>query len=156
MLELLSQAQQHCDDHVNMEEAIPRMLQDVYPNTEVSINLITDGQATLNGGTSFRTCELEQGLWEDTACEWQYMSFSTTYTDLAPALFVDFDYAIENLNHSDMTAPRAVRVIAAQCTSQRAAMFLVVASNDLKMVFDDIDSWFVHMCAVSDDIYEDA
>lgn len=126
MLELLSQAQQHCDDHVNMEEAIPRMLQDVYPNTEVSINLITDGQATLNGGTSFRTCELEQGLWEDTAY---------------------FDYAIENLNHSDMTAPRAVRVIAAQCTSQRAAMFLVVASNDLKMVFDDIDSWFVHMCA---------
>ncbi|CAN9196352.1 unnamed protein product [Alternaria alternata] len=88
MLELLSQAQQDCDDHVNMEEAIPRMLQDVYPNTEVSINLITDGQATLNGGTSFRTCELEQGLWEDTA-----------------------------------------------------------SSNDLKMVFDDIDSWFVHMCA---------
>lgn len=63
--------------------------------------------------------------------------------------FADFDYAIENLNHLDMTAPRPVRAIAAQCTSQRAAMFLVVASNDLKMVFDDIDSWFVHMCAVS-------
>jgi len=64
--------------------------------------------------------------------------------------FADFDYAIENLNHLDMTAPRPVRAIAAQCTSQRAAMFLAVASNDLKMVFDDIDSWFVHMCAVSD------
>lgn len=61
----------------------------------------------------------------------------------------DFDYAIENLNHLDMTAPRPVRAIAAQCTSQRAAMFLVVASNDFKMVFDDMDSWFVHMCAVS-------
>ncbi|KAL1801512.1 hypothetical protein ACET3X_001854 [Alternaria dauci] len=126
MLELLSQAQQQCDEHINMEEAIPQILQEVYPNTEVSIDLITDGQVNLVCGTSFRTCDLEQGLWEDTAY---------------------FDYAIENLNHLDMTAPRAVRVIAAQCTSQRAAMFLVVGSKDLKMVFDDIDSWFVHMCA---------
>ncbi|KAI4656693.1 uncharacterized protein J4E78_006584 [Alternaria triticimaculans] len=126
MLELLSQAQQQCDNHHNMEEVIPRMLEDVYLNTQVSIHQTTDSHITFAGGTRFRTSELEQGLWEDTAY---------------------FDYAIENLNHLDMTAPRPVRAIAAQCTSQRAAMFLVVASNDLKMVFDDIDSWFVHMCA---------
>jgi hypothetical protein len=71
------------------------------------------------------------------------------HTDLCLIAFADFDYAIEKLNHLDMTAPRPVRAIAAQCTSQRAAMFLVVASNDFKMVFDDIDAWFVHMCAVS-------
>ncbi|KAI4710911.1 hypothetical protein J4E89_004501 [Alternaria sp. Ai002NY15] len=126
MLELLSEAQQQCDNHHNMEEVIPRMLEDVYLNTRVSIYQTTDSHITLPGGTSFRTSELEQGLWEDTAY---------------------FDYAIENLNHLDMTAPRPVRAIAAQCTSQRAAMFLVVASNDFKMVFDDMDSWFVHMCA---------
>ncbi len=69
MLELLSRSQQQCEDHMDMEEAIPRMLEDVYPNTQVSINQITDNQITLDGGTSFSTSELEQGLWEDTACK---------------------------------------------------------------------------------------
>jgi hypothetical protein len=69
MLELLSRSQQQCEDHMNMEEAIPRMLEDVYPNTQVSINQITDSQINLGGGTSFSTSELEQGLWEDTACK---------------------------------------------------------------------------------------
>lgn len=70
MLELLSEAQQQCDNHHNMEEVIPRMLEDVYLNTRVSIYQITDSHITLPGGTSFRTSELEQGLWEDTACRW--------------------------------------------------------------------------------------
>jgi GAF domain-containing protein len=69
MLELLSRSQQQCEDHMDMEEAIPRMLEDVYPNTQVSINQITDSQISLGGGTSFSTSELEQGLWEDTACK---------------------------------------------------------------------------------------
>jgi GAF domain-containing protein len=74
MLELLSQAEQQCDNHLNMEEMIPRMLKDFYLNTDVSINQTTDSQITLDGGSSFRISELEQGLWEDTACEWASMA----------------------------------------------------------------------------------
>jgi hypothetical protein len=152
MLELLSEAQQQCDSQVNMDEEIPRLLQEVYPDTKISINQIIDNKIALDGGTSFRTSELDQGLWEDTACKWQYADISVTFNDLALTASTDFDYAIEKLNHSDMTAPRAVRAIAAQCTTQHATKFLVVASNDFKMVFDDVDSWFVHMCAVSNEI----
>jgi hypothetical protein len=132
-----------------MEEAIPRMLEEVYLNTEVSINQTIDSKIILGGGAKFRTSELEQGLWEDTACTWQRTDPCVTFTDLALSSTTDFDYAIEKLNHLDMTAPHVIRAIVAQYTTQRAAMFLVIASNDLKMVFDDIDSRFVQMYAVS-------
>jgi CheY-like chemotaxis protein len=125
MMELISNAQQQCDDHVDMEEAIPNMLREAYPGTTVCIHHSGDGVISF-GGTTFRTAELEHGLWEDTAY---------------------FDYLIEKSNHSDMTAPRPVRAIAAQCTSQRMPTFIVVACNDFRMVFDDVDSWFVHICA---------
>jgi hypothetical protein len=135
-----------------MEEAIPRMLEEVYLNTEVSINQTIDSKIILGGGAKFRTSELEQGLWEDTACKWQRTDPCVTFTDLALSSTTDFDYAIEKLNHLDMTAPHVIRAIVAQYTTQRAAMFLVIASNDLKMVFDDIDSRFVQMYAVSSKI----
>ncbi|EDU40979.1 conserved hypothetical protein [Pyrenophora tritici-repentis Pt-1C-BFP] len=123
MLELLSYAQQQCDEYADMEQAIPNMLRQVYPDAQVTITQAINGQIILDSGTTFLSSKLEQGLWEDTAY---------------------FDYAIKTMNHLDMTAPRAVRAIAAQCTSQRAPTFLVVACNDLKMVFDDVDSWFVN------------
>jgi signal transduction histidine kinase/CheY-like chemotaxis protein len=125
MMELISSAQQQCDNHVNMEETIPELLREVYSGTTVSLHHTRDGQVTL-GATTFRTAELQLGLWEDT----QY-----------------FDYIIEKANHLDVKTSRAVRAIAAQCTNQRTPTFLVVASNDFRMVFDDVDSWFVHMCA---------
>lgn len=128
MLELIAHAQQQCDEYIDMEQAILEMLREVYLDTQVSIHKTTDGQIHLNGDTSFQTCKLEHGLWEDTAY---------------------FDYAIEKLNHLDMIAPRPVRAIAAQCSSERVPTFLVVACNDLKLIFDDVDSWFVTMCAVS-------
>lgn len=127
MLELLCDAQRHCDEHANMEEEIPKMLQQTYPGMEVHIIQTMDGRIVLEGGTVIPTCELEQGLWED-----------TDY----------FDYAVNKLNHLDLTATRAVRAIAAQCASQRIPTFLVVSCNDLKIIFDDVDSWFVQTCAV--------
>lgn len=128
MLELICDAQRHCDEHADMEQEIPKIVQEIYPGMEVVIRKTTDGCISLESGTTFSTCELEHGLWED-----------TDY----------FDYAIEHLNHLDMTAPRAVRAIAAQCASQTVPTFLVVACNDLKRIFDDVDSWFLQACAVS-------
>ncbi|EMD93386.1 hypothetical protein COCC4DRAFT_191892 [Bipolaris maydis ATCC 48331] len=127
MLELICDAQRHCDEHADMEQEIPKIVQEIYPGMEVVIKKTTDGYISLESGTTFSTCELEHGLWED-----------TDY----------FDYAVKHLNHLDMTAPRAVRAIAAQCASQTVPTFLVVACNDLKRIFDDVDSWFVQTCAM--------
>ncbi|KAL6712165.1 hypothetical protein ACN47E_000042 [Coniothyrium glycines] len=126
MLEFLDQAQKQCDDDVDMEALIPNILRDVYPSAHVSIHRTTDDQFELQGGTIFKPSELEHGLWED----YRY-----------------FDSLIEDSNHLDMVAPRIVRVISAQCASQRIPTYLVVGSDDFKVVFDDVDSWFIHMCA---------
>jgi hypothetical protein len=128
MFQLIYDAQRLFEEHANMEQEIPKMLQEIYPGMEVTIQKTTDGRISLGNGTGFSTRELEHGLWED-----------TDY----------FDYAIQQLNHLDMTAPRAVRAIVAQCSSQCVPTFLVVACNDFKRVFDDVDSWFVQTCAVS-------
>ncbi|KAH7383212.1 hypothetical protein BKA66DRAFT_463353 [Pyrenochaeta sp. MPI-SDFR-AT-0127] len=126
MLEILTKVQKLCDEDVNMEEVIPEMLREVYPSTTVAIHQATDGKIDLEGGTIFRTSELEHGLWED--CNY-------------------FDYVIKELNHQEMVASRVVRVISTQCVSQRTPTFLVVGSKDFRLVFDDVDSWFVQMFA---------
>ena len=124
--ELLTIAHKRCEEDVDMEEAIPALLREVCPSTTVDIHRTTEEQITLDGGTVFRTAELENGLWED--CEY-------------------FDYMIEALNNQAMVAPRVVRVISSQCASQRIPTFLLVGSKDFRIVFDDVDSWFVSMCA---------
>jgi signal transduction histidine kinase/ActR/RegA family two-component response regulator len=126
MLELISQFQKQCGEGADMERLIPDALRQVYPSTTVEIHKTMDGHIALSGGTRFQTSELEQGLWEDSEC---------------------FDYVIEQRNHEEMVASRAVRIIASQCVSQRTPTFLLVASKDFTQVFDDVDSWFVHMCA---------
>lgn len=126
MLELLSIAQKQCDGDVDMTKAIPEILRETYPGSTVGIHRTSDGQIVLNGGTVFKPAEAENGLWED----------------------IDhFDYVIKEHNHHGMVASRAVRTISSLCASQRIPTYLIVASNDFRMVFDDADAWFIHMCA---------
>lgn len=126
MLELLAEAEKQCSKGVKMEEYIPEMLRTKYPTASVRICKSAAGEILLEGGTVVKTDELQSGLWED-----------TDY----------FEQVIQDSNHRDMVAPRIVRVIAVQCASQRMPTFLVVGSQDFRDVFDDIDSWFVMMCA---------
>ncbi|KAJ4371573.1 hypothetical protein N0V83_004792 [Neocucurbitaria cava] len=126
MQEVLDQAQKLCDEGVDMTEAIPKILQEYYPDTTVGVHRTVDGQIVLDGGTVFKTVELEHGLWEDTE---------------------QCDYIIERHNNQIMVSSRVIRIIAAQCTSQRIPTFLVVGCKDFRRVFDDVDAWFVHMCA---------
>ncbi|KAJ5989732.1 histidine kinase HHK3 [Penicillium canescens] len=62
---------------------------------------------------------LESGLWEDTDC---------------------FDGFILNQTIR-------IRVIAAPCDNVSGACLLIVEFKDLELIFDDVDSWFVHTCA---------
>lgn len=126
MLELLAEAERQCSKGVKMEEYIPEMLQNKYPTATVGVYRAPAGEVPLEGGTVFKTGDLQSGLWEDT----EY-----------------FDQVIEESNHLEMIAPRIIRVIAAQCASQRTPTFLLVGSRDFRDVFDDIDSWFIMMCA---------
>jgi signal transduction histidine kinase/ActR/RegA family two-component response regulator len=126
MLELISEMQKQCDQGANMENVVLECIREVFPSTAVGFHVAKDGQIDLDCGYKFHASDLEHGLWED--CDY-------------------FDYMIQEHNHQLMVAPRTVRVIAAQCRSQSTPTYLIVGSKDFRHVFDDIDSWFVHMCA---------
>jgi signal transduction histidine kinase/CheY-like chemotaxis protein len=126
MAELTTQLQKMCENGVNMEETILETLRDVYPATTVEIRRTTTGQIQLEGGTDFRTSELDQGLWEDWDC---------------------IDHMIKEFNHHDMVAPKIVRLVATHCASEETPTYLIVGSKDFRFVFDDVDSGFVQTCA---------
>jgi CheY-like chemotaxis protein/nitrogen-specific signal transduction histidine kinase len=126
MLELLAEAEKQCSKGVNMEAYIPEMLRTKYPTATVCVCKVTDGETLLEGGTVLKTTDLQNGLWEDS----EY-----------------FDYIVQERNHQDMFTSRVVRVISSECASQRTPTFLLVSSKDFRDVYDDIDSWFVMMCA---------
>ncbi|KAF2451322.1 hypothetical protein P171DRAFT_3839 [Karstenula rhodostoma CBS 690.94] len=126
MMELLAVAQKQVDVDENFEGIVLDMLRKIYPQAVVSIHTSTDGQLILDGGTEFPVDQIEHGLWEDG----EY-----------------FDYLIEQFNHLDPVAPRVVRAVAVQCASQRIPTYLVVGSKDFRIVFDDIDSSFLHLAA---------
>lgn len=124
MLELLNAAQKQIDSDDDFEKVVCDMLKKVYPEAVVGIYATVDKQLVLEGGTKFHADQIEHGLWEDT----EY-----------------FDYLIEKFNHLDLVAGKVVRAVAAQCTGQRTPTYLVVGSKDFRVVFDDVDSSFVHM-----------
>lgn len=126
MLELLSDAQERCAHDANHEEVLLDILRKVYPSTSINIQTSNDHRLLFEGGTAIPTLQLENGLWED--CDY-------------------CDYMIENHNDQDLVAPRVIRAIVAECGSARIPTFLVVGSKDFRLIFDDVDSWFVHTCA---------
>ncbi|XPS92171.1 hypothetical protein M3J09_001577 [Ascochyta lentis] len=128
MMDRLTQLQKQSDANQNLEEAVKDMLQEVYPGSLVRIMVAQDEVLHLGDGTSVPTMHIEHGLWEDS----EY-----------------FEYMIENLNHQDPVASRSIRTISSQCASQRTPTYLVVGSKDFRHVFDDVDAWFVQMCAIS-------
>ncbi|KAJ4301771.1 hypothetical protein N0V90_003865 [Kalmusia sp. IMI 367209] len=126
MMELLSEAQDRSDHDDTIEDIVRDLLQQVYPEATISIQPSIDSHILLEGGTEVPVNEIQHGLWEDGIC---------------------FDHLIEKYNHQDPIAPRVVRVIAAQCASQHIPTYLVVSTKDFRIVFDDIDSSFMHMAA---------
>jgi signal transduction histidine kinase len=128
MLDLLGQLQKQLSSDCNLENAVTDLLKEVYPSSLVKIVVAQDDILQFGDGASVPIADIEQGLWED-----------SDY----------FEYMIENLNHQDPVAPRSVRAIISQCASQRTPTYLVVGLKDFRYVFDDIDAWFVTMCATS-------
>ena len=128
MLERIAWLQKQLDLDRNLEEAVKEMLQEVYPGSLVKIMQAQDDTLSLGDGTTVPMVDIEHGLWED-----------SDY----------FDYMIEHLNHQEPVAHRSIRAIVSQCASQRIPTYLLVGSKDFRHVYDDIDAWFIQMCATS-------
>ena len=125
MSELVSTAQREIDAEAS-EEPIFRILKTTYPDAVISLQSSIDSYIEVEGCSPILLSDLEDGVWED-----------VDYLD-------DF---IASSNHRDFPATRVVRVITAQCESIPGPSLLVVASKDFRLVFDDVDAWFVQTCA---------
>lgn len=125
MTELLSKLQGQIDSAEN-EEPVYKILRIIYPDTTITIRPAKATHLEIESHGAIPMCDFEDGLWED-----------TDYLD-------DF---IANSNHLDFPQDRVVRVITGQCEGVSGPSILAVASRDFRLVFDDIDLWFVQTCA---------
>ncbi|KAK8035455.1 hypothetical protein PG993_010450 [Apiospora rasikravindrae] len=106
------------------ETAAVRMIQQVYPDAQVSIQSTSDGKIELVGRPDIAYSDISEGVWEDD----EYI-----------------ESIIYSSNFKDLQSTQTVRAIVARCGS--SDKYLVVASNDIQHVLDDFDAWFVSKIA---------
>ncbi|KIW60677.1 hypothetical protein PV05_00877 [Exophiala xenobiotica] len=121
LMELQSQEFARRDD---FEAAVTGSLRTIYPSATLSIYHTTDNVVRLTEALTLPFSALHAGLWEDTAL---------------------IDEAIKSENHCQLGSTKVVRAMAGKCG--RFHIFVVVASSEVRHVFDDYDLWFVDRCA---------
>lgn len=116
------------DDLDNAETLILDLVREKYPDTFVAIHDAFDKTIPLPSHDPINIGSVQEGLWEDT----EYI-----------------DELIRTTNFTKISTSRTARAIVHPCQSYPHQKFLIVASSDVQMVFDDVDSWFVEKCATS-------
>lgn len=125
MSDLIATAQSEAEKLIS-EDPILRILGIIYHDATITLQLSKSDLVEIEGGLPVPSADFEDGLWED-----------TDYID-------DF---IANANHQVFPSNRTVRVMLAPCDIMSGPSLLVVASKDFRLVFDDVDSWFIQTCA---------
>lgn len=125
MTDLMARAQREADELCS-DKPIIKILEVIYPDAIVTVQHSNSDDIFIDGRGPVSSSEFQAGLWED-----------IDYLD-------DF---IENFNHKELPTTKVVRAIAAPCENESTSAFLVVASKDFRLVFDDVDAWFVQTCA---------
>lgn len=122
----MAQLLAECQAKGNDEGCLLDIIRQVYPGASIDIQVSTDGLIYFPNHSPIHFDDLEGGLWEDVE-------------------------AIENLiltgNHTKLETSQTIRAIAHPCLTHLGTRYLVVASNQVQNVFDDVDSWFIESCA---------
>ena len=114
------------DTDADVDEAVLRTLKTAYPNESIRLQPSKGDASEFSDLDSALDFSTENGLWEDTAY---------------------IDEIIVGANQREPPKDRTVRFISAHCKSTLGASLLVVATQDFRRIFDDVDSWFVQTCA---------
>lgn len=108
------------------EERILNIIRQVYPGATVDVQTSAHGTIRLVNHADVGYEDFEAGLWEDDP-------------------FIE--EMIQAQNHQKLETTRTVRAIAHPCHTYLEARYIVVASNQVQNVFDDVDAWFIEGCA---------
>jgi signal transduction histidine kinase/CheY-like chemotaxis protein len=125
MWELAAAAQREVDEN-SSQAPVFKILETIYPEATITLQPSRDAQIDIEGQGSLPLSDFENGLWED-----------IDYID-------DF---IAKSNQREPPSTKVVRVLASPCESISGPSFLVISSRDFRLIFDDIDLWFVQLCA---------
>ncbi|CAH0045330.1 unnamed protein product [Clonostachys solani] len=125
MWELAAAAQREVDE-TSSQEPVFKILETIYPEATITLQPSRDAQIDIEGQGSVPLSDFESGLWED-----------IEYID-------DF---IAKSNQREPPSTKVVRILASPCESISGPSFLVISSRDFRLIFDDIDLWFVQLCA---------
>ncbi|KAH7325637.1 histidine kinase HHK3 [Stachybotrys elegans] len=125
MADLLAQVQAPANNDAS-EAQILGIMKVVYPEAQIALSSCDAESIEIEGKGRIPLSKLQNGLWEDG----EYI-----------------DEFILKMNQHSLPKDRVVRVIAVQCESRPGLSFLSVATKDVKFIFDDVDLWFVQMCA---------
>ncbi|POS77437.1 hypothetical protein DHEL01_v204160 [Diaporthe helianthi] len=115
-------------DKDNAETKILDLVREYYPDACVDILEATDDKIPLPRHLPIDVRSIDEGLWEDA----EYI-----------------DELIRTANFRRINTSRTIRAVAHPCQSFPSQKFLVVASSNVQVVFDDVDSWFIERCATS-------
>lgn len=126
MSELIAEAQAQADSD-NVEKLVLDSIRGIYPNAEVSLQDTYDGLLQFPGRAPIAFADLEEGIWEDSEL---------------------IDSIIQTNNFEKLHTTHTVRAIIFPSRYQPTTQCLVLASNEVQLVFDDVDAWFVERCAL--------
>ncbi|GAB7354661.1 hypothetical protein MBLNU459_g5089t2 [Dothideomycetes sp. NU459] len=126
MSELINSIQVQAEPE-NAESLILAAIRSVYPNAHVSLQQTFDGVVRLSDHSTVPLADFENGLWED-----------------AEAI----DAIIQSNNHEELCTTHAVRAIVFPSNLYPTTQCLVLTSNEMQLVFDDVDAWFIERCAL--------
>lgn len=111
-----------------VEDMIRETIKRIYPHVEVTIQE-SAGDCVFAPGRNdpIPLADIYDGLWEDSQL---------------------IDDIIISQNHQELKTDKTVRAIVYAWLTQPYKKCLVVSSNEIQFVFDDVDSWFIERCAL--------
>lgn len=116
------------NDLEDAEKRILDVVKQVYGEACVKFVEPSGEQIPLPAHAPIELCEINDGLWEDTEA---------------------IEELIRNSNHKTLRTLHTVRAIIHQVQTYPVVRYLVVASTQVQLVYDDVDAWFIQACAMS-------
>ncbi|KAF2155246.1 hypothetical protein K461DRAFT_326953 [Myriangium duriaei CBS 260.36] len=109
-----------------METRTFGILHEIYAHATIGLRDTRAQSVALPDGQLVPLSDFHSGVWEDSQ---------------------SIDTLIITQNQSEIISTRFVRALIGVLRAQTEAKALVVASTDVRLVFDDIDAWFVDRCS---------
>ncbi|PSK54090.1 Hybrid signal transduction protein dokA [Elsinoe australis] len=114
------------NDPDKVEKAIMSILKETYPDSHVDVCHARTNYIALDHDREIPLSDIDHGLWEDSAL---------------------IDQLIVTSNHLELKSEHMVRAVVGRFWSSPVTNVLVVCTNEVTHVYDDIDAWFVDRCS---------